>query len=75
MTASEHADSADIEALAKFLSESGSSAVAPFALVRRGKVMCFFSDAATATESGTRAYADQAFSVFDIHTRSAVRRR
>jgi hypothetical protein len=69
-----HPGGADAEALSKFLSDFGSTAVAPYALVRRGKVMCFFSDAATATESGTRAYADQAFSVFDIHTRNAVRR-
>ncbi|MGK9166567.1 hypothetical protein KXR53_09740 [Inquilinus limosus] len=75
MTASDHADSADIEALAKFLSESGSSSVAPYALVRHGKVMCFFDSPATATESGTRAYADRAFSVIDIRARRIVRRR
>jgi len=75
MTASEPADSADIEALAKFLSESGSSAVAPFALVRRGKVMCFFDNPSTATESGIQAYADRAFTVIDIRAQRVVRRR
>jgi hypothetical protein len=75
MTASEHADSADIEALAKFLSESDGAAVAPYALVRRGRIKCFFDNPTTATESGIQAYADRAFTVIDVRARRVVRRR
>ena len=75
MTASEPADRADIEALAKFLSESDATAVAPYALVRRGRIKCFFDSPATATESGIQAYADRAFTVIDIRAQRVVRRR
>lgn len=75
MTATEHADSADIEALAKFLSESDGTAVAAYALVRRGRIKCFFDNPTTATESGIQAYADRAFTVIDVRARQVVRRR
>jgi hypothetical protein len=75
MTASDLADDADLEALTKFFSESDASAVAPYALVRRGKIKCFFDSPATASESGARAYGDRNFSVIDIRARRAVRRR
>lgn len=65
---------ADTAALMKFLSEFGSATHAPYALVRRGKVMCFFGDEVTAMESGSRAYGDQAFSVIDVRARRLVRR-
>lgn len=75
MTASDHADDADIEALTKFLSESDAAAVAPYALVRRGRIKCFFDNPTTAAESGSRAYSDRAFSVIDVRARRVVRRR
>ncbi|WP_026869325.1 hypothetical protein [Inquilinus limosus] len=74
MTASDLADDADIEALAKFFSESDAAAVAPYALVRRGKIKCFFDNPTAAAESGARAYSDRAFSVIDIRARRIVRR-
>ena len=75
MTERNHPSGTDVEALTKFLSEFSSASLAPYALVRRGKVMCFFGDAETATESGSRAYSDQAFSVIDVRARRTVRRR
>jgi hypothetical protein len=75
MTAQDHPDSRDTEALAKFFLDISPDSVAPYALVRRGKVMCFFGDADVAADSGSQAYPDRAFSVIDVRARRVVRRR
>lgn len=75
MTVQDQLDGPDSEALIKFFRNVSQTSVAPYALVRQGKVMCFFGDADTAADSGSHAYPDRAFSIIDIRARKVIHRR
>ncbi|MGK9234731.1 hypothetical protein KXS07_23485 [Inquilinus limosus] len=72
MAGHRHAVKADVDALAKFLAELGTSAPSHYAFVRRGKVMCFYADSDAALEAGLRSFPDHEFSVIDVQAQKVV---